>query len=146
MTDDLHARIDRLERHELARSMAAAYAVTVDEGDPARIAALFAPDGTLTIPSGTLQGREEIAAFYAERVADADRRHFVTNVATHATDSATTISVSAYFLYTSREPDRSALGWGRYDDLIDASRTTPLLLAKTITPAVFTDLEEGWPS
>ncbi len=146
MTDDLHARLDRLERHDLARSMAASYAVTVDAGDPDRIAALFAPDGTLTIPSGTLRGREEIAAFYASRVADADRRHFVTNIATHATETTSTVGLSAYFLYTSREPDRSALGWGRYDDLVDTSGDTPLLLAKTITPAVFTDLDEGWAS
>ncbi|MBM9465596.1 nuclear transport factor 2 family protein [Aeromicrobium sp. YIM 150415] len=146
MTDDLLTRIDRLERHDLARSMAATYAVTVDAGDAERIAALFAPDGTLTIPSGTLTGRAEIAAFYASRVADADRRHFVTNVATHPTETATQIGLSAYFLYTSREPGRSALGWGRYDDVIDTSGESPLLLAKTITPEVFTDLDDGWAS
>lgn len=146
MTNDLLARIDRLERHDLARSMATTYAVTVDEGKAERIAALFAPEGTLTIPSGTLTGRAEIAAFYASRVADADRRHFVTNIATHATGSDARIGLSAYFLYTSREPGRSALGWGRYDDVIDTSGESPLLLAKTITPAVFTDLDEGWAS
>ncbi|MFD1858361.1 nuclear transport factor 2 family protein [Aeromicrobium camelliae] len=146
MNEELRRRVERLERRELARDTAAHYADAVDSGDPAQIAAVFHPEGTLTIPSETFRGRDAIAAFYARRARGADRRHFVTNITVDDTVIDTRFAVTAYFLFTSREPGRSALGWGVYDDLVEVAGGIPLLLSKRITPALFTDLDDGWPA
>ncbi|WP_293786291.1 nuclear transport factor 2 family protein [uncultured Aeromicrobium sp.] len=146
MNDDLLRRLERLERRELARTAAASYAYAIDDGEPAQIAAIFHPEGSLTIPSATFRGRDAIAAFYASRNRGADRRHFITNVTVEDTDVDTQFALTAYFLFTGREPGRSALGWGVYDDLVDVAEGIPLLLSKSITPAVFTDLDSGWPA
>ena len=127
--DDLAERLSRLEDGELARELVYDYAHVLDEPSPETVAALFAPDATLTTPGGTVRGTDEITAFFARAFAAARsaKRHFVANPRVTRVAPAR-IRVRSAYLYT----DREVLGWGTYDDLIDVSG--PLFRAKTITP------------
>lgn len=145
MQEDFARRIERLERLELARALPAQYAMVVDSGDAEAIAALFADDGILEVPGRTIRGRGPIREFFAERIGISERRHFVTNVVAEPEVGSDRVHTESYFLYVSREPGGSAIGWGRYTDVVEIAGTTAALISKTISPALFTTLEEGWP-
>jgi uncharacterized protein (TIGR02246 family) len=148
---DALARLRRLEHAEAARNLLHAYAETLDDPTPERVAALFAEDGVLAVPSATFRGRAEVEAFYRSRLTpeDGDKRHFLVNLRTrHVADGV--VEVASYFVFTGRHPDRSALGWGTYLDrirIVDGEAGPQAYFEhKTITPHLATDLASGWPS
>lgn len=145
LTPLLH-RLQRLEDLEAARSHLHTYAAALDAPVvPERVAELFTADGTLTVPSGTWTGRDGVAAFYRDRTATdpSDKRHFI--MSPQLTWRAPgTVEVEAYFLFTARGEERSALGWGLYRDVVRVVDGAPLFAAKTILPHHFTDLATGW--
>lgn len=144
--DALLARVERLEEAELARNLLHAYAEELDDPTPEAVAALFTEDGTLSVPAGDFTGRSEITAFFRNRTGPGtpEKRHFITNVRTRSLGPGT-VEVASYFVFTSREPDASGLGWGTYLDVIEVADATARFRSKTITPHVNTDLARGWP-
>jgi hypothetical protein len=144
-TDDLEARVRRLEDIEAARGMYQVYAETLDVPDPKTVAALFTDDGVLHTPVGDFEGRPAIEDFYGKAFA-ADtslKRHFIVNPRVVETRPGT-VRLQSYFLYTGRGDAQSIIGWGTYDDVIDVSGPGPLFREKTIAVDVGTDLAQGW--
>ena len=142
----LLARIERLEEAELARNLLHAYAEELDDPTPEAVAALFTDDGVLSVPSGDFTGHAGITEFFRDRTGPGapEKRHFITNVRTRSLAPGT-VEVASYFVFTSREPDASGLGWGTYLDVIEVADGTARFRSKTITPHVGTDLARGWP-
>lgn len=142
MSTELADRLERLERRELARAASIAYAEAVDGRDLDAIAAAFAEDATLTIPSGTLVGRSEILDFFRARLAGSVKRHFLSNVVVTDGDP---LQVRSYYLFTSREDGASGFGWGRYrDEVVVTASGVAVLSAKTIEPDLAGSIDEGW--
>ena len=72
--------IERLIAESACRALAIAAAEAVDHQDHAAFAALFAPDGVLVRPDGSLlQGRAAIHAAYAARPSERLTRHLICN-------------------------------------------------------------------
>lgn len=142
---DALARLQRLEECEAARNHLHAYASALDAPTPDAVAALFTEDGTLTIPSGTWEGRDGIAAFYRDRLGSdpSEKRHFIVSPRTRWLGPGS-VEVASYFVFTGRGTDKSVIGWGDYLDRIRVVDGVPLFEAKTITPHVGTDLTTGW--
>ena len=65
-TEQILARLDRLESKDAIRSLVTAYAIACDEHDMPRLSNLFTADATFGSPSGALMssGRDEIAAMF----------------------------------------------------------------------------------
>jgi len=145
MSDDLTARVQRLEDIESARGMFHTYAQILDEPNADAVAALFTDDGVLTVPFGTFTGRAEIRKFFADAFA-ADtslKRHFIVNP--RVVDvSNRTVTLASYLLYVGRGDDASIIGWGEYVDRIDVSGPEPRFASKTIDIHHATDLATGW--
>jgi uncharacterized protein (TIGR02246 family) len=115
VSDDLDARVQRLEMIEAARSLLAAYADAVDAQDFDALSGLFTPDAVLTAGARRIAGRDAIVEFYRAVFTDdpSTRRHFITNV--RVTDaSSTDVTLASYFLYLAGTGGESILGWGRY--------------------------------
>lgn len=144
--DALLARVARLEEAEAARNLLHAYAEVLDDPMPEGVAALWVEDGVLSVPAGDLTGRGAIEGFYRDRlVGGPEKRHFLMNVRTRSLEPGL-VEVASYFVFTSREPDASGLGWGTYVDVIEVADGVGRFRRKTITPHVSTDLSHGWPS
>jgi uncharacterized protein (TIGR02246 family) len=144
-TEDLEARLRRLENIEVARGFYYTYAETLDVPDPKTVAALFAEDGVLHTVMGDFEGRAAIAEFFAAAFA-ADtsvKRHFIVNPRVLQAGPQT-VHLRSYFFYVGQGDDQSVLGWGTYDDVVDVSGDEPLFQEKTITVHVGTDLAHGW--
>lgn len=143
---DLEARLRRLEDIETARGMYQIYAETLDVPDAAAVAGLFADSAVLHTALGDFTGRPAIEEFYRKAFA-ADpsvKRHFVVNPrVVEATPG--TVRLASYFLFVGRG-DRSIIGWGTYDDVVDVSGPQPRFREKTIAVHVGTDLATGWAS
>jgi ketosteroid isomerase-like protein len=144
-TEDLEARLRRLENIEVARGIYHTYAETLDVPDPKTVAALFTEDAVLHTIMGDFQGRAAIADFFgAGFAADTSvKRHFIVNPRVLEA-SPQTVRLRSYFFYVGRGDDQSIIGWGTYDDLVDVSGAEPLFQEKTITLHVGTDLAHGW--
>jgi hypothetical protein len=145
MDPDLEDRLRRLEGIEVARGIYHVYAETLDEPDAKAVAALFAEDGVLRTPVGDFEGRGAIEDFY-RKAFEADtslKRHFIVNPRVAETAPGT-VRLRSYFLYVGRGDDKSIIGWGTYDDLVDVSGPEPLFKEKRITVHVGTDLAQGW--
>lgn len=142
MNTALAERLERLERRELARAASIAYAEAVDDRDLDAVAAAFAEDATLTIPSGTLRGRDAILEFFRARLSGSIKRHFLSNVVVTDGDP---LHVRSYYLFTSREDAASGFGWGRYrDEVVVTPSGTAVLAAKTIEPDLAGSIDDGW--
>ncbi|WP_181311747.1 nuclear transport factor 2 family protein [Nocardioides campestrisoli] len=139
-------RLQRLEDTEAARNHLHAYAETLDDPTPEAVAALFTEDGVLEVPSGSFEGRAEITEFYRSRLTpeDGEKRHFLVNLRTRHLEPGL-VEVASYFVYTSREDTRSALGWGTYTDQVRVTDGAAGFRRKRIAPHVHTDLVAGWP-
>lgn len=142
---ELLERLRRLEEAESARHHVFRYATTLDDPAPEAVAALFTTDGALSVAAGQWQGREGVAAFFRDRLADdpSEKRHFVVNPITRPLGPGL-VEVRSHFLYTARADLRSALGWGRYVDRVRITGGVALFESKTITLDVGTDLDRGW--
>ncbi|QLQ09466.1 MAG: nuclear transport factor 2 family protein [Nocardioidaceae bacterium] len=145
MSENLEQRIVRLEEIEKARGLYYVYAETLDDPNPDTVTPLFTDNAVLHTPMGDFTGREAIHDFYSRAFA-ADtsvKRHFLTNSRVVAYDPGE-VRLLSYFLYTGRGDDSSIIGWGTYDDLVDASGPEPLFKEKTIDVHMGTDLSVGW--
>ena len=145
MSDDLSARLSRLETIEASRDLLAEYAAAVDGQDLDRLARVFAPDAVLTAPGRRFEGVDAIVEFYRTAFADdpSPRRHFVTNVRVDAA-TATTAALSAYFLYTAGTAAKSILGWGRYTDRYGLVGTDLRMTSKDIVVDFRGPVEATW--
>lgn len=143
---DVLERLSRLEEAEVARNHLHTYAATLDDPTPEQVADLFTEDGVLVVPSGTFEGRGAITEFYRSRLTwgDGDKRHFLVNLRTRPLGPGV-VEVASYFVFTSREDARSALGWGTYLDEVRVVGGTARFQRKQIVPHVHTDLASGWP-
>lgn len=144
---DLLDRVARLEEAELARNLLHAYAQVLDDPTPEAVAALFTPDGVLSVPLGDFSGRAAVAGFYRDRIGPgtSEKRHFISNVRTRPQGPGL-VEVASYFVFTGRETDASQIGWGTYLDVVAVTDGVALFRHKTITPHVSTDLSRGWPA
>lgn len=104
------------------------YAHFVDSGDAAALLALFAEQGSLSLPDGsTRTGRSEIAKFYPLRPRDAQRprptNHVITNVRVEnvGPDAA---EVECCFQVLDRQ---GLVTWGRYRDRLTRSADSWLI-------------------
>ncbi len=143
---ELRERVRRLEAAEIARDHVHAYARVLDDPRPETVTALFAPDAVLTTPSRKVHGRAEIRAFF-ERAFRADRsvkRHFIANARTTWLGDSR-VRVRSQVFFTGRGADRSVIGWGGYDDIVDVGGPEPSFVEKNMVIEVSTDLAAGWP-
>lgn len=145
--DDLLRRVRKLEEVEAARNHLHAYSRTLDAPTPDTAAALFTEDAVLRTRLGTFTGREEIAAFYRDRLqADpSEKRHFLVTPRTTWIEPGL-VEIASYFVFTARAQERSVLGWGTYTDLVRVADDCALISDKTISLHVGTDLATGWPA
>jgi hypothetical protein len=144
-TEDLAARVRRLEEVEAARNMHHIYASTLDEPSAKTVAQLFAEDAVLNTPVGSFTGRQAIEGFYAAAF-EADtslKQHLIVNPKIVSAEPGR-IRLQSYFLYLGRGNDASVIGWGTYDDTVDVSGPEPLFEEKTIGIIVGTTLDAGW--
>ena len=142
----LLARVERLEALAAARDLLDEYAAAADMREIGPVLALFASDATLHSPRGTYVGHEAIARSYADGWAlePSLKRHYVTNARLARTPEGT-VHATAYFFYFGRADDRSVIGWGSYDNVIDVSGPRALFRRMTIDHMLSTDLVAGWP-
>lgn len=98
--------LEKLLAEQACRQVVLAAARAVDERDWAGLVNLFADDGTLVRPDGTLlQGREAIQAAYAARDPQRITRHLVCNHEIEVGSDGTARSWCAVLLWTGRESD-----------------------------------------
>jgi len=81
------------------RDLLAAYAVAVDRGDGAAMAALFTPDGVLRRGELVLAGPAEIPKIVGTRPADLAMRHLLTTVAVEVLDAGAAEALAYYMVY-----------------------------------------------
>lgn len=84
------------------RGLLADYAVAVDRGDGAAMAALFAPDGVLRRGDLVLTGRAEIPMIVGQRPADLVMRHLVSTVSVRVIDAQSAEALAYYTVYNAR--------------------------------------------
>lgn len=144
---DLTARLTRLEAVERARGATYRYATAVDARDvDALTATVFAPAARLHARGREASGTDEIAAFYRDALTRAPglRRHFLTNQVAEALDEhGALVRVQSYFRFLGCD-ETSSIGWGRYEDVVDTTGETAVIVDKTIHLDVRTDLDGGW--
>jgi SnoaL-like domain len=138
-------RLGRLEDVEAARGILFDYAASLDEPDPAVVAALFTEDGLLHTVGGTCRGRAEIEEFFGRAFTrdPSTKRHFITNSKTTWL-APRRVRIDSYFFFVGRDVDRSVLGWGTYLDVVDVSGGRPRFAEKTIDVHLNTTLDQGW--
>lgn len=144
MSDDIEARLARLETAEAAREASWRYATAIDTLDFDLLASVFAPDATLTTRRGTRTGRDAIIEYYRAALADPiDRRHFLVNqrVTVEGPGSA---RLDSYFLYTFAGEDTSILGWGAYVDHVAVVDGVGAITSKEISIGAHADVRAGW--
>lgn len=83
-------------------TLLAEYAVAVDSGDGAAMAALFTPDGTLRRGDLTLRGPAEIPTILGKRPDNLVMRHLLTTIRIRVIDSANAEGLSYYMVYNGR--------------------------------------------
>jgi len=144
MTEELAARVQRLEDVEAARGLFYTYAKTLDDPDPDAVAALFTDDAVLQVPGGTFSGRQQIGDFYAQAFAvdPSLKRHFIVNLRVAGVRDRV-VEFESYLLYIGRG-DESIIGWGTYVDKVDVSGSRPAFAEKTIEIHHATTLAQGW--
>jgi uncharacterized protein (TIGR02246 family) len=137
-------RLERLETTEAARTAAYRYAQAIDTPDFEMLAAVFAPDATLTTRRGTRHSRETIVEYYREALAaPIARRHFIVNQQVTWIAPGEALMRST-FLYTFAGDATSILGWGGYVDRVIVQEGIGVIVEKTITVDVHADSRTGW--
>lgn len=144
MTDELLARLERLETAELAREATWRYATAVDGPDLELLAGVFTDDAVLVTSKGPREGRDAVVDYYRTALATpVQRRHFLVNQNVTSTGPGTAV-VESYFLYTYAGDATSILGWGRYTDRVRVINGVGYIEHKQISVAVHADVREGW--
>lgn len=82
-------------------SLVVAYSHHIDMDEAAKVAALFTEDGVWESAEATMEGRDQIAAAFEQRQANAGRRsrHVCTNVAVTLTSADTADGLCYFTLY-----------------------------------------------
>lgn len=95
--------VERLLVQQACQDIVIATARAVDAQDPAALASLFTPDGTLVRPDGqAVQGREAIAQVYAARDPDRMTRHLLSNFRVEPMGPDAARASCSVLLWTSR--------------------------------------------
>lgn len=144
MSDDLAARVHRLELIEAAKAATVAYGAACDAKDVARLRSdVFTADVTLHLPGRDVTGIDDVADFYAGAFAaqPGTRRHFLTNQVASADGDL--VAIESYFLFLSADA-RSVIGWGSYRDVVVRASDGVRIAEKTIVLDVNTDIVTGW--
>jgi hypothetical protein len=149
-SEDLAARVRRLELIELAKAATVSYARACDRKDvDALRSGVFTADAVLRLPRERIaNGIDEVVDFYTTAFArePGTRRHFLTNQVASVeagADGAERVRVDSYFFFLSADA-LSVIGWGAYHDVVVASADGPRIADKTIAVDVHTDLHTGW--
>lgn len=145
MTDDLAARVARLEAVEEVRATIARYVRAVDGGGIDELAKLLAPEVVLRNPAAH-EGREAFLAYYATFFASGVTlsRHHTAN-ATVTLESPTRARFDAYFLVMIGREGRSYVGWGNYHDTLEHSDAEGWRFVEKVNDVHgLAPLEEGW--
>lgn len=141
----LEAEVAELRAAQALRTLLSQYAVTVDEQQPAALAALFTPDARVDIPawSVAVSGREAVMGFYAEYWARfaRPRRYFANEQFRIADDRA---SCFMYWHVTQERNDESVLGWGTYDWAFRRDGRDWRIASVVISIRAMTTLPAGW--
>lgn len=116
--ESLAARVAVLETREVVRALCAAYARGCDTNDAVAVAALFEPEGILTIPSGSISGRAAIQAWYAERLVEPTKHHVVNTTFAAVPGEADLIDARSEFVSTHQYPAGPGAVWGAYVDRV----------------------------
>jgi uncharacterized protein (TIGR02246 family) len=120
MSDDVEARLRRLEDAEEIRRLLLEYARCLDEADHAAYAELFTEDGELHAQLGQARGRDAIRALLDERLRDGPPRrkafHLVGNPMIEVEDDRAVSSV--IWAYVTHDDDGypTILQLGHYTD------------------------------
>ncbi|WP_244928949.1 nuclear transport factor 2 family protein [Nocardioides sp. W7] len=144
-TDDLAARLVRLEECGRAADILHTFAASLDDPDLATVLPLFREDAVLVSPRRTARGRAEIASFFTEAwSADPSvKRHFVMSPRVTWLGPGR-VRLETYFTFIGRMPDSSVLGWGTYDDVVDVTGPEPRFAEVRMESHLRTDLDQGW--
>lgn len=116
------AEIDQIVCENAVRNLVAAYARRADSLDAAGVADLFASDGTLTVGSGTHEGRDGIVKWLSAIAASSPPkgRHIVSNLLIDANAAAEgTATAQADMIFVARTGDGGPLhilAAGHYQD------------------------------
>lgn len=92
----------RREIEAECRALLADYAVAVDQGDGAAMAAMFAADGVLRRGDTVLTGPAEIPKIIGQRPDDLVMRHMVTTVSVQVRDQNSATALAYYMVYNAR--------------------------------------------
>ncbi len=84
------------------RALLADYAVAVDKGDGAAMAAMFTPDGVLRRGDTALTGPAEIPKIIGQRPDDLVMRHMVTTISVQVRDQNSATALAYYMVYNAR--------------------------------------------
>lgn len=137
-------RLERLETTDAARAAAYRYAQAIDTPDFEMLAAVFAPDASLTTRRGTRHSREETVEYYREALAaPLARRHFIVNQQVTWLAPGEALMRSS-FLYTFAGDATSIVGWGGYVDRVIVHDGIGVIAEKAITVDAHADSRTGW--
>jgi uncharacterized protein (TIGR02246 family) len=142
----LEERVARQEAAEEVRALVAAYADACDAQDLDQLAAIFAPDITVSVAGGSWTGPDEALGFFRDAWAanPYPSRHFITNLALRRLEPDR-VEATSYFLYLSTtENDESKIGWGSYQDCYVRHDGRMTLLSKHIAMDPIVDGRDGW--
>jgi ketosteroid isomerase-like protein len=146
MSEDLAARVRRLELLELAKAATVEYGRACDRKDVDALRTdVFTDDVVLHLPGRDVHGADDVAAFYTGAFAaePGTRRHFVTNQLA-SVEAEGRVVVESYFLFLSVDA-ASVIGWGLYRDVVVVDDSELVRIAeKTIAIDVHTDVTRGW--
>lgn len=87
----------------------AQYSHALDDGDGARVAALYAPDGAWIRPGAEFRGREAIAAGVNKRAAGVATRHLFMNIGITVVDADHAEGKAYYMVFRHETPAASPL-------------------------------------
>lgn len=150
MTDDLEARLAKLEAAEAIRSLRAEYAFICDAGfDGDLIAATFTEDGIFDAGVvGSYQGREAIAAYFAKVPASLSwSYHLMGSSTIVVADGAREATGRWYFLEPCVVDDVDTWVMGAYDDQyrLDDDGQWRFAVVR-LEPRAVSSVEAGWGS
>lgn len=143
MNDNLAARLERLERVEIAKAAVTRYGRAIDARDVGAIAdGVFTADAVLRAPNGEYHGIDAILGFFREAFAGAlgMQRHFMTNQVANPVGE-NEVEIESYFYYFSVD-QQTVIGSGAYRDRIVVRNGVGMTREKTILIDVFKPLQE----
>jgi hypothetical protein len=122
----------RLAEMQTAQGVLYDYVMAVMRRQPASVAALWGPGGTLTAATGLYRGRDEIAGYFATHfAADPRARSHIIGPQRVEWVRPGLVRIRSAFSVTAPGPG-TLLGWGTYDDRIEVAGEVATFASKTI--------------